>query len=162
MITVGVDPGMSGAIGLVDRGGGLVDCYDMPVVGGLVSIHGLLGLEEWDNGEFGPAVIEDVHSMPKMGVVGAFGFGRSKGVVEAVFAGAGLALHYVSPAKWKRDMGLTVVKGSSKIEKKGVARRRAIELWPAKAELFKLVKHDGRAEAALLALWYQQHVRLGS
>ena len=147
--TIGIDPGVSGAIAIVDNNGALIDAYDMPVVAGQVSAHLLATVECWkgyvDN-PFGTVVIEDVHAMPKQGVTSSFNFGRSKGVVEGVFAGAGLPIEYVTPAKWKRALGLT--------KDKGACRRRAIELWPAHSDKFKRAKDDGRAEAALIALWY--------
>jgi crossover junction endodeoxyribonuclease RuvC len=153
-IIVGVDPGMSGAIALIDSYGALIDAYDMPVVGGLVSAHGIVELEGWDENSFGMVVIEDVHSMPKQGVASSFGFGRSKGVVEGVFAALGMPIAYVSPQKWKKALGLS--------SDKGVCRRRAIELWPAKgAKLFARVKDDGRAEAALIAYWWLRHGQIG-
>jgi hypothetical protein len=55
----------------------------------------------------------------------------------------------VSPAKWKKALGLSADKGAS--------RRRAIELWPERAQWFARVKDDGRAEAALIAYWWLQH-----
>ena len=36
-LTVGIDPGLTGAIALVDSYGVLVDVYDMPIAGGAVS-----------------------------------------------------------------------------------------------------------------------------
>jgi crossover junction endodeoxyribonuclease RuvC len=154
VITIGVDPGKAGAIGLVDDLGDLIGVHDMPLAGGIVSPILLAQLEEWSNPAFpvfGAAVIEDVHSMPKQGVASSFGFGRSKGVVEGVFAGAGRPLVYVAPSKWKKDLALSADKDG--------ARRRAIELWPAKAQLFARVKDDGRAEAALIAYWHLCHGR---
>jgi crossover junction endodeoxyribonuclease RuvC len=144
--TIGVDPGKSGAVALLDGAGELIDVYDMPVVGGLVSAKLLADAEDWANEMHGTVVIEDVHSMPKQGVASSFDFGRSKGVVEGVFAGAGRPLRYVSPAKWKKALGLTADKGT--------ARRRAIELWPNHAAKFSRAKDDGRAEAALIAWWH--------
>jgi hypothetical protein len=67
-------------------------------------------------------------------------------VVEGVFAMARRPLVYVAPSTWKRHLGLSKDKGAS--------RQRAVELWPDRADLFKLAKHDGRAEAALIARWY--------
>ena len=157
MITIGVDPGKTGAIALVDSYGVLITVHDMPLAGGIVSATLVAQLEDWHLDEdglfggFGPAVIEDVHSMPKQGVASSFGFGRSKGVVEGVFAGAGRPLVYVAPSKWKKDLALSADKDG--------ARRRAIELWPAKAQLFARVKDDGRAEAALIAYWHLCHGR---
>ena len=121
MITVGVDPGKSGAIALLDSYGVLVDAYDMPVAGGIVSAQQLHGLECWHGGQYGTVVIEDVHAMPKQGVTSSFGFGRSLGVIEGVFAASGRPIVYVSPSLWKRQMHLNADKEMS--------RRLAIETW---------------------------------
>jgi crossover junction endodeoxyribonuclease RuvC len=147
-IVFGVDPGKSGAIAAVNSDTGeLLGAWDMPVVGSIISAALLSqAVTAWPEGT---AVIEDVHAMPKQGVSSSFSFGRSLGVAEGVLAGAGWSLRYVSPARWKRALGLTADKGAS--------RRRAIELWPAKADLFKRVKDDGRAEAALIAYWFIHH-----
>jgi len=75
-----------------------------------------------------------------------FTFGRGLGIVEGVALGAGIPVRWVSPAKWKRALGLSADKGAS--------RRRAIELWPAQSAMFARVKDDGRAEAALIAYWW--------
>jgi crossover junction endodeoxyribonuclease RuvC len=149
VIVIGCDPGQTGAFALVDDTGALVDIYDMPVVANEVSPQLIAELGFGFDIDAGCAVIEDVHSMPKQGVASSFKFGRSKGVVEGYFAGAGISLRYVSPAKWKRDLHLT--------RDKGVSRQRALELWPEKAGLFKRVKDDGRAEAALIAWWWIHH-----
>lgn len=145
--TIGVDPGMKGAIAVLDDFGKLVVVHDMPCTDKGVSAQLLAHLEDWRDTDFyGVVVIEDVHSMPKQGVASSFGFGRSKGVVEGVFAGALRPLVYVAPSTWKRHLALT--------KDKGACRQRAVELWPDHAERFKLIKHDGRAEAALIALWF--------
>ena len=156
-ITIGVDPGLSGAIALVDSYGVLVEVHDMPVLAKDVSPQLLRQMFDneihtghaLDDETYGCVIIEDVHSMPKQGVASSFKFGRSKGVIEGFFAGAGLPIRYVSPSRWKRDLGLTADKGTS--------RQRALELWPAHARAFARVKDDGRAEAALIALWFIRH-----
>jgi crossover junction endodeoxyribonuclease RuvC len=150
-ITIGVDPGLTGAFALVDSYGGLIDAYDMPTLNKDVSAQLVAELEDWNqlSLESAVVVIEDVHSMPKQGVASSFKFGRSKGVVEGVFAGAGLSLRYVAPSTWKRDLKLS--------KNKGASRQLAVELWPSKTSLFTRAKDDGRAEAALIAYWYQQH-----
>lgn len=156
VITIGVDPGLKGAIALLAGDGRLLEVYDMPVAGGAVSAQLFAELEAWgadgtildDGGPtlWGTVVVEDVHSMPKQGVSSVFSFGRSKGVVEGVFAACRRPIVYVSPAAWKRGLGLG--------KDKGEARQRACELWPAKAGLFSRVKDDGRAEAALIAYYW--------
>lgn len=143
-LTVGVDPGITGAIALVTPDGELADVFDMPVVAGQVCPQLLGTLECWDNGQYGTVVIEAVHAMPGQGVSSMHKFGRSVGIVEGVFWRR--PVEYVSPAKWKKALGLSKDKGAS--------RRRAIELWPGHADKFARAKDDGRAEAALIALWY--------
>jgi crossover junction endodeoxyribonuclease RuvC len=153
-VIVGCDPGKSGALARLDESGRLWGVVDMPVVGPTISAHLLdEAVHDWIDPMFDPpygvAVIEDVHAMPKQGVSSMFSFGRSLGVAEGVLAGNGLSLRYVSPAKWKRALGLTGDKGAS--------RRRAIELFPDQAKLFARVKDDGRAEAALIAWWHWKY-----
>jgi crossover junction endodeoxyribonuclease RuvC len=152
-VIIGVDPGKSGAFAALASDGSLLGVHDMPVVGPIISSA---LLDELVHNYVDPlivppgaAVIEDVHAMPKQGVASMFAFGRSLGIAEGVVAGNGFAVHYVSPAKWKRQLGLS--------KDKGVSRRRAIELWPHRATWFNLVKHDGRAEAALIAYWFLHH-----
>ncbi len=154
---VGVDPGKSGAIALIGDDGALIEVADMPVVGKIISgrmLWHVLAAWRFNSDELdvdlfagkAVAVIEDVHAMPKQGVSSVFSFGRALGLAEGVLAAEGWSMRYVSPARWKKDMHLSADKGES--------RRRAIELWPNSAELFARVKDDGRAEAALIAVWY--------
>ena len=149
MIVIGIDPGKSGAIAFLDNGR-LTHVADMPVVGNIISPHTLTNLIEWsaelDNGEPATVVIEDVHAMPKQGVTSSFSFGRSIGVAEGVVAALGHPTIYVTPARWKKALGLT--------SDKGMCRRRAIETWPHMAAHFQRAKDDGRAEAALIAWWH--------
>lgn len=141
-----VDPGQKGAIGALDYQGKLTGVWDMPILEKRVNAPLLANmLIPWAN-TADVCVIEDVHAMPKQGVTSMFTFGRGLGVVEGVALGAGIPVRYVSPAKWKRALGLSADKDAS--------RRRATELWPLQADLFKLVKNDGRAEAMLIAYWW--------
>lgn len=147
---LGVDPGKNGAFALLHDNGDFVSVHDMPSVGKLVSASQVADLmSSLGVGSGVTTVIEDVSSSPQMGVTSAFSFGRSKGIVEAVAASAGHRLVYVSPAMWKRNMKLS--------KDKGAAREMAMERWPEHRDLFKRVKDDGRAEAALIALWQIRH-----
>lgn len=89
------------------------------------------------------AVIEMVGAMPGQGVASTFHFGKSYGTIIGVAAALKIPVHFVAPTKWKRHFGLS--------KDKELSRARALELWPARAELFAKKKHHGRAEAALLA-----------
>lgn len=146
-LVVGIDPGLSGAIAILDTAGALHECHDMPTAGGLVDCSGLAAILSIAAQRPGShVVIEDVHSMPGQGVASSFKFGRTMGAIEGVVATLELPRSYVSPAKWKKALGLSKDKGQS--------RRRAVETWPGTALAFARVKDDGRAEAALLAIWY--------
>lgn len=148
---LGIDPGNSGAIAAL-WDDGTVDAIDMPVVDKIVNgtlLHGALRIMQGED-PVDLVVIEAVHSMPKQGVASSFKFGRAFGIAEGVVAGLGWRHTLVTPQTWKKAMGCTADKERS--------RRLAIERWPDRADLFKLKKHDGRAEAALMAAFGLEHV----
>lgn len=150
-LTVGVDPGLTGAIAVLDPTGALVEVIDMPAADGHVFAAALAAQlqsilsEPRSVGDGVTAWVEDVHSMPGQGVASTFKFGRSVGVVVGVLGALAVPVRWVSPAQWKRASGLGKDKGAS--------RRRAQELWPDHASLFARVRDDGRAEAALIAMY---------
>lgn len=151
-VVVGIDPGKTGAIAVVNGlDGRLLGLYDMPVVDNKVSEDLLADLiEQVTTAYFLDdvlAVVEHVSSMPKQGVASSFNFGESFGIIKGVLAGAAIPREYVRPHKWKAAMGL---RGSDKDK----SRRKAIDRWPSWSGSFKRKKDDGRAEAALLAAYH--------
>lgn len=143
-IVMGIDPGVSGAVAFyfpVVPGRVAVD--DVPVAGGEINVAELARLVRIHRPTL--AVIERVGAMPGQGVVSMFNFGRSYGDVRGVVGALDIPLHFVTPQKWKKHFGLS----SDKEE----CRLRAIRMFPNAAESFRLKKHDGRAEAALIALY---------
>ena len=94
------------------------------------------------------AYVEFVGARPGEGPTGAFAFGRSRGVIEGVCAAAGLPVAFLTPAHWKRLVGIAPGKEGAK----DAARSEAIRRWPAHAALFARVRDDGRAEAALIVV----------
>ena len=94
------------------------------------------------------AYVEFVSARPGEGAVGAFAFGRSRGVIEGVCGAAGLPVAFLTPSHWKRLVGIAPGKEGAK----DAARSEAIRRWPAHAALFARVKDDGRAEACLIAI----------
>jgi crossover junction endodeoxyribonuclease RuvC len=144
---VGVDPGLTGAVGILADDGKLVDVWDLPVNDGEVSASQLALAEGW--GEMAPSavVIERVSTRPGEGGARALKIGTNYGVLLGVFGGLMLPIRLVTPAKWKKDMGLSPDKNAS--------RALASRLWPTHADKFRRVKDDGRAEAALIAEWWR-------
>lgn len=143
---IGIDPGATGAFALVGTSHrALVEVVDMPVTD-QVSPHGVADiLGRWkDCYEISLVFVEQVHSMPKQGVASTFKFGTGYGIIQGAVAALCLPMRFVTPAKWTGMMRV----GSDK----NAHRQRCIEMWPDRYELFKLKKHDGRADAALIAL----------
>lgn len=150
---LGIDPGVNGAAALVWPNGNIM-VQDMPChkeyVGSswrsridtseLVTI---LHVMEF----FAPvaAFVEQVHGRPgfqssKIGVLC-----HSAGLVEGILNAFKIPVHLVPPHVWKGRMSLNSDKGKS--------RETAAKLFPDNADLFKRVKDDGRAEAALIAMY---------
>ena len=153
---IGIDPGISGAIAIFEDGklDAVIDMPTLEVDSGKtkkrhISAIGLVRiLETWTLVSDGQAhiVIEKVGAMPGQGVTSMFNFGRSAGIIEGVVAALQRPYTYVIPAAWTKAVGRAAGKDAS--------RMRAMELFPAKADLFKRAKDDGRADAALIAYWY--------
>ena len=148
---IGIDPGISGAIAVFEDGK-LHDVFDMPTVevasGKTTKRHISAAhlCEYLTRYEYDHAVVEKVGAMPGQGVTSMFNFGRSAGLIEGCIVAKNIPHTYVTPATWTKAVGRAAGKDAS--------RMRAMELFPAKADLFKRAKDDGRADAALIAHWY--------
>ena len=143
-VICGIDPGITGAVAFYfTEAPGRIAVDDVPVAGGEINAPELAHLIRIHRPTF--AVIERVSAMPGNGAVSMFNFGRSYGDVRGVVGAMGVPLHFVTPAKWKKHFGLSSDKEQSRL--------RAIRMFPTVADRFKLKKHDGRAEAALIALY---------
>jgi hypothetical protein len=140
-VIVGIDPGVTGGLACI-RKGVLDDVQNMPVHSGRADG---LGIDElliqWE-----PDVVyvEDTQPMPKNGSIASFSLGLNTGIVLGAVQANQFRLVRVKPQEWKRKMGLI---GKDKSASRGLAR----ELFPQFGDRFKLVKHDGLAEAALIA-----------
>lgn len=154
---IGVDPGLTGAMALLLPSGGLY-VYDMPVLkarGGrnTLDVHRFRELLEQCVDRSFPddpvVVLEEVHSMPKQGVVSTFTFGRSFGQAEGLIVGAGLPVQLVPPQVWKRALRVPADKDA--------VRLHASRSFPEHAPLWPRKKDHGRAEAALLALFGRRY-----
>jgi crossover junction endodeoxyribonuclease RuvC len=151
MLVVGVDPGLSGALCFLDlHSPAAVKTVDMPVHN---LVRGGAKKREVDTATLAAllsrpldhAFVEQAGAMPRQGVSGVFAFGKCFGIVLGVLAARAVPLTLVSPIRWKRALGVPAAKDG--------ARARASQLLPAAAEQWRLARHDGRAEAALIALW---------
>lgn len=132
---------MSGAAAVVEDGN-LLAVLDIEAADGRVTVAPLLAwLVDWRPEA---AVIEKVGPMPKQGVSTTWKFARAYGCVEGVVEARQIPCFEITPAVWKRRVGVTADKRS--------ARAEACRRWPERAEWFKRSKDSGRAEAALIVV----------
>lgn len=148
-LILGIDIGAQGAIALLNADGSLVAVEDMPVLQdgpkGRRAVNAPMLSSIIFKSYAGIAFVEYVGARPGEGAVGAFAFGRSRGVIEGCLAAAGIVCTFIAPTAWKRTVGLTLAS-------KDAARAGAIRRWPGHAPLFARIKDDGRAEACLIAV----------
>lgn len=146
---LGIDCGLSGALAIY--GGGAVSVFDMPTFElkrGKTKRHELDGqglLRIIVNCAADHVFIEQAQAMPKQSSYATGIFFQAYGMVLGIVIASNLPYTVVHPATWKRSLGVPA-------EKDG-ARARASQLIPLGSSQWPLKKHDGRAEAALLALY---------
>jgi hypothetical protein len=102
-------------------------------------------------GAFVQASLEQVGARPDDGGTSAFQFGEGFGKVKAVLEVLNVPYTLSTPKKWKNGMGLM---GTDKDQ----ARQLALKRFPSMAGNLRLKKHDGRADALLMALWLDNRV----
>lgn len=153
---IGIDPGVSGAIALLDDRV-YVSAHDMPYVvratqqrkfretdpAGLASL--LISIVP-DHHYAAPEVyVERQAPMEGQGVASMFSIGRAQGAIEGVCAGLGWQCVLVSAQRWKRAADLWGVAD------KGASIERALALYPSSIAALTKRSHHGRADAILIA-----------
>jgi Holliday junction resolvasome RuvABC endonuclease subunit len=150
MKILGIDPGFSGAWGMIDWHGDFVSCGDMLNDSKQLLTNNIhREISQARDGADLEICVEAVHSMPSQGVASTFKFGIAFGMALALMQRINAPTHMVAPQKWKRDLGLT----SDKNDSLDLARK----LW-ANAPLERK-KDNGRAEALLLAHWWRLQLK---
>jgi len=159
MRVVGIDPGLTGAIGIL--GGPVPVVVDLPVVplggNGLIKnrVYGpalrKLLLQHCPAGEPVLFVVEAVATMGNQNnaVQTQGSLMRTKGTIETVIELLGHPVTELNSQKWKSFYGLVNVDWSA-VERKRKALECARRLWPACSDI-GLAKHHNRAEALLIA-----------
>lgn len=151
---LGIDPGLSGALARWD--GRVAEIIDMPTIEVKVGKAfkrqlDLYALAGWlYTSTIDLCVIEHVGSMPGQGVTSSFNFGFTAGGIQGVVAASQIPVLLVRPQVWKRAYGLIG-------QDKDASRAAASRLAPHVAHNWPLKKHDGRAEAFLLAAYGMDH-----
>ena len=155
MLIYGYDPGFTGAIALYWTDTGKLEVHDMPVMKNtkgkaIINSPYLLDILQNEADEKCMCLLEQVSAMPGQGVSSMFRFGEGYGMLQMACAANKLPTQFVTAAKWKGYFGLN--------RDKGVSRGLAMQRFPEYAGLFSRVKDDGRAEAALIALYAAENM----
>lgn len=156
MRVIGIDPGLSGAIAIIN-GTDSLTVFDMPTMTverngkakRQVSASELALILKTAKSDDCHVFVEKVSAMAGQGVTSVFSFGRSFGMIEGILAAFKLPVTYVAPATWVK----AVHRGAGK----DASRSRAMELFPDNQADFKRVKDDGRSDASLIAYWGKHH-----
>jgi crossover junction endodeoxyribonuclease RuvC len=137
---IGVDIGLSGAIALMEPDGQLRTVFDMPCLdaghSGRRTINAVLLAQLLKETRATKAFVEFVSARPGESPSGAFAFGRSAGLISGCLATLSIPEEFVTPAHWKRLVGLPPGKDGAKDR----SRALAIAKWPWHAQLFALKK----------------------
>lgn len=161
MIYIGVDPGISGALAVLDGDTNEVEFFDTPCVTIKVgksmkneqnAAQIVLMLQSVTANQEALVTIEKVQAMPgggerSMGATSAFSFGKGFGMWLGILAALQLPFEQVHPMTWKSKMMFGAAK------EKDASRVRAMEMFPKAAKHLNLKKHHGRADALLLAAY---------
>ena len=156
MKIIGIDPGLSGAIAVLENNK-VESIIDMPVMpegkknkrqlnsAQLVKIikRNILNSKEV------VVVVEQVNAMPGQGVTSMFNFGQTFGAIKGIAAALEFPIFFVRPSKWKKHFELI---NSSK----DASRTKAIEMYPALSDQLSKKKDVNKSDAILIARFYSE------
>ena len=156
MKIIGIDPGLNGAIALLEDNK-VKEIFDVPVMPEgkknkrqLNSAQLVKMLKDIisENEEI-IVVVENVSAMPGQGVTSMFNFGQTFGAIKGVCAALELPIFFVRPSKWKKHFELI---NSSKDS----SRTKAIEMYPALSNNLSKKKDVNKSDAILIARFYSE------
>ena len=156
MKIIGIDPGLSGGIAVLENNK-VLDIFDMPVMSEgkknkrQLNSAQLVNLikENINSNEEVAVIVEQVNAMPGQGVTSMFNFGQTFGAIKGVCAALGLPIFFVRPSKWKKHFELI---NSSKDS----SRTKAIEMYPSLSNDLAKKKDVNKSDAILIARFYSE------
>lgn len=158
------DPGLTGALCFYDPKLGRMDVEPMPTFmrdtgrktkRKTLDEHGVFDLVKRFADEGAKHLfIEQVGGLPRQSAPAAFNFGQGYGAVRMAAIAAGMSIEAVPAATWKAILKVPADKHGS--------RQRASQMIPTHRHLWPKAGDDGKAEAALLALYAQRHLNGGA
>ena len=154
MRILGIDPGLSGAIAILEKKK-VLNLFDMPVMAEgkknkkQLNSAQLVNIikENIINEEEIAVVVEQVNAMPGQGVTSMFNFGQTFGAIKGICAALNLPIFFVRPSKWKKYFELI---NSSKDS----SRTKVIEMYPSLSSQLAKKKDVNKSDAILIARYY--------
>ena len=155
MRIIGIDPGLSGGIAILDDLK-IFDIYDMPIMPegkknknqlNSAQLVNIIKKNLIPNGDTF-LIVEQVSAMPGQGGTSMFNFGQTFGSIKGICAALGLPIFYVRPAKWKKHFELI---NSSK----DASRTKVIEMYPSISSRLTKKKDVNKADAILIARYFR-------
>jgi len=154
---IGCDPGIAGAIALIDTDRWTIAVIDMPLEAGVkgkskVSARGLINAVRAADPDH--AFVEDVTASPQMGVTSAFSFGDGFGCIRTAVMAEDRTLILVRPQVWKPAIRAP--------KDKKQATTRAAQVFPCAHKILfgpRGGAFDGRGEACLIAFYGVLHLK---
>lgn len=121
---LGLDPGKSGGIALVNEIGQPMLVHNMPETER--DVWDLIGGIRREYGKHYPihCMVENVASSPQQGVVSAFTFGKGLGMLRMAVICSGIPMEAITPGKWQNELNCKT--GGDK----NISKSRAQELFP--------------------------------
>jgi len=154
MIIFGIDPGISGAISVLENKK-VIEVFDMPtMIDGKKNKRQVNGSqvtniikEKLNNDKEIVVVVEHVNAMPGQGVTSMFNFGQSFGVIKGICSALRLSVHFVRPIKWKKHFNLIKTN-------KDASRTKVIQTYPEISSKLSKKKDSNKADAILIARYF--------
>ena len=156
MIIIGIDPGLSGAIAILENNE-VKKILEIPVMSEgkknkrQLNNAQLVNLLKDNIKDFNDAsvVVEQVNAMPGQGVTSMFNFGQTFGAIKGICAALGLPIYFVRPAKWKKYFNLIN-------SEKDASRTKAIEVFPYISQQLSKKKDANKADAILISSFFYE------
>jgi crossover junction endodeoxyribonuclease RuvC len=156
MIIFGIDPGVSGAISVLEDKK-IIEIFDMPtMIDGKKNKKQVNGSQVTniikerlnnDKEKEVVVVVEHVNAMPGQGVTSMFNFGQSFGVIKGICSALSLPIYFVRPTKWKKHFNLIKTN-------KDASRTKVIQVYPHISSKLSRKKDSNKADAILIARYF--------
>ncbi len=151
---LGIDPGLHGAMALIDDKGKFYELIDLPIkrkylapdnIKQCIDAPKLEHVLSYLIAEYGcvEVYLEDVHGRGGWNAAISFGLGETVGALRSVIDMVELDLTLITPTFWKKYLKLS--------SDKEQVRAYAIKCFPDAAQYLKYKKNHDRAEALLIA-----------